>query len=240
MKSFTLLLLLPLLGLLAACSGGKDPGRPLAAAFEYGDSTMKPTQVPVFVLYDDGSLIFRKRNGQKLEYQVVDLLDAEQTQLQEDIEAVVGEPGLRDRYELSPDKPSNTGTAFVFFSQSGSTVIQVDDLKAVEVASLRLSEGPDFSGDSSFPNALIQYITSLGMLRVSAAEEWRNPSSDPDRLFPSQERWSQLKFEAAPKRPEQAGTVLTIPAGRGTARSIQSMEPKKLIKPEVEAPGLKP
>lgn len=240
MKPFTLFLLLPLLGLLAACSGGKDPGRPVAAAFEYGEVSMKSTQVPVFVLYDDGTLIFRKRNAQKLEYQVVDLLETEQAELQEDISAVLRDPGLRERYELSPDKPGNAGTAFVFFSESGSTVVQVDDLKAVEIASLRLSEGPDFSGDATFPNSFIQYITSLGMLRVSAAEEYRNSSSDPDRLFPSQERWSQLKFEAAPKRPESPGTVLTIPASTSTTRPPMPKDTTKLIQPVVEAPGMKP
>jgi hypothetical protein len=201
---------------------------------------MKPTQVPVFVLYDDGTLIFRKRNGQKLEYQVVDLLEAEQNELQEDIEAVVREPGLRDRYGLSPDKPGNSGTAFVFFSERGFTVVQVDDLKAVEIASLRLNEGPDFSGDAAFPNALIQYITSLGMLRVSAAEEYRNSSSDPDHLFPSQERWSQLKFEAAPTPPVTSDGVLTVPAGRTSIRSTAPKDAGKLIKPDVEAPGMKP
>lgn len=199
---FVLVLLATLLALFhAGCGGGREASHPLAACFEYGEAIPKEqVRLPVFVLYTDGTLIYRRVEGERATYKVTELTDAELAELAGRIVELQKNPAGRETYAFGNNPRVNT--LHVFFDRSGHQSLHLAGLKALEIGELRVApQAPDFSGDKTVPDELITYITTLGMMRPIETRQYTNPTSGKDQLFPAQERWNTLEIEPAAKLP---------------------------------------
>lgn len=183
----------------AGCGGGRDANQPLAACFEYGEAIPKDqVRLPVFVLYTDGTLIYRRVEGEHATYKITELTDAEMAELAGRIVELQKNPSGKEAYALGTNPRVNT--LHVFFDRSGHQSLHLTGLKALEIGELRVApQAPDLSGDGNVPDELITYITTLGMMRPIETRQYTNPTAGKDQLFPAQERWNALDIAPATK-----------------------------------------
>lgn len=245
MKKSPLYLLLALaLGLLCACTSKTEQGIPLAACFDYGSGiTEEQARIPSYVLYTDGTLIFRKRNGKVFTFEKLKLEEEELSELSGQISGILTAPDQQALYRIdeNEDKPLDENTKasasmLVFFSEHKRSTVSLVGLAAIDVASLRLSLDPEsFSKNANLPQPLLRYLLTIGLTRIAEADPLTTANSDAGKLFPMAERWQDLKLTpnnevlpaVAGPYPKPAQPVL-----------VQEQAANFKTTPEVDKPGI--